>query len=166
MASNVRVTHRTDTRGTVNAEYRGLYELAALDAASKAGVPDHMLHPSGWNGDENDLTGYFAEQIYRLGEIGFTAPDTIAQLAKAIEAMQQVCRTFSVDPREAIPYDSARFKRELNDRYHNRETTGSDSSGVSEAYDAVMADWGAPAGPSHDSHGHGKTPDGWKCLSE
>jgi hypothetical protein len=115
MASSPRVTHRTDTRGTVNAQYRGLYELRALKAAHESGIPDYMLHPSGWNGDENDLTGFYAEQIYALADVNFSAPDAIESLAKAINLMQDICRNLSVDPRKAVPYDMARFKRELHE---------------------------------------------------
>jgi hypothetical protein len=123
MAAKVRVTSRTDSRGTVNGEYRGLYELQSLKAAADAGIPGHMLHPAGWDGNEDDLTGYFAEQVYRLADAGFTAPDAISRLAEAIEAMQQVCRNFRVDPKAAVPYDMARFKRQLfESREHRAET--------------------------------------------
>lgn len=115
MPAKVRVTHRTDSRGTVNADFRGLYETRALDAAHKAGIPGSLLHPAGWNGDEDDLTGFFAEHIYRLGEVPFTAPDAIEQLGAIIAPMTQVCRNLDVDPGAAIPYDLARFKRQLHE---------------------------------------------------
>jgi hypothetical protein len=110
-----RVTHRTDTRGTVNADFKGAYELHALAAAHKAGIPGDLLHPAGWNGDENDVRGYFAELIYRIGEIPFTAPDAIEQLSEAIKQMRLVCQNLGVDHEAAIPYEMAKFKRQLHE---------------------------------------------------
>jgi hypothetical protein len=126
-----------------------------------------MCHPAGWNGNEDDLTGFYAEQIYLLTEASqhFTEPDCIDRMAEVIKIMVTACRRFSVDPKAAVPYDVARFGRWLHERFNGTGNTGLDDS-MTEAYDAVMADWGAPTGPGHDSHGHGKTPDGWKCLSE
>ncbi len=115
MAGKVRLTHRTDNRGTVNADFRGLYEVTALAAARQAGIPGDLLHPAGWNGDEDDLRGLFAEQVYRLGEINWTAPDAIEQIAGAIDAMQTICRGLGVDPKAAIPYGLAKFKRVLHE---------------------------------------------------
>ena len=113
MARQIRVTHRTDTRGTVNSDFRGLFEVGALKAAYDAGIPSEMLDPAGWNGDENDLRGYFAEHIYLLGEIHWTAPDAIEQITTLINAMQGLCRSLEVDPKAAIPYEMARFYRSL-----------------------------------------------------
>ncbi len=115
MAARVRVTHRTDTRGTVNVDYRGLYEITAIEDAFKAGISANLLHPAGWSGDEGDLTGLFAEQIYRVGEANWTALDAIEQLSAPINLMQQTCRGLGVDPKAAIPYGMARFKRQLHE---------------------------------------------------
>jgi hypothetical protein len=167
MAAKVRVTARTDTRGTVNADFRGAYQLNALEAARKAGIPGELLHPAGFSGDENDLTGYFAELIYRIGEVGFTDPAAIERLAAIIGQAQDICRNLGVDPRLAIPYGHARFIRQLHESYFRGETRLHDEdSRIAEIHNAVMAEWGAPTGPPHDDHGHGKTPDGWRCASE
>jgi hypothetical protein len=166
MAVKPRVTHRTDTRGTVNAAFSGFGYVAELASALEAGIPARMLHPSGWDGDEDDLTGFYAEQVYRLGEISFSAPDAIAQLAAVIDVMQAVCRSLSVDPRLAIPYDSAGFIRRLHESHHGTGKRPVMDQAALDAYNAVMAGWGAPSGASHDSHAHGKTPGGWVCLAE
>jgi hypothetical protein len=124
----VRVTSRTDTRGTVNADLRGLYEVQALAQASRAGVPSHLLDPGGWNGDEDDLRGLFAEQVYRVGEVNWTAPDAIAQLAEPIGFLERICHGLGVDPRAALAevYDLARFKRQLAEgrERHNARRRG------------------------------------------
>jgi hypothetical protein len=115
MASKVRVTARTDTRGTVNAEYRGLYEVEALAKARKAGIPSDLLDAAGWTGDPNDLRGLWAELVYRLGEVNWTAPDAVDQLAEIVDSMQTLCRSLGVDPRAAIPYGMAKLKRQLHE---------------------------------------------------
>jgi hypothetical protein len=115
MATKVRVTARTDTRGTVNAEFRGLYEVEALAKAAKAGIPARYLHSAGWDDDPEDVTGIFAEYVYRLGEVPFTAPDCVDQLGEIVDSMQTLCRSLGVDPKAAIPYGMARFKRQLHE---------------------------------------------------
>ena len=172
MAGKVRVTHRTDTRGTLNADNRGLYAELALKAASAAGVPGDLLDPAGWNGDPNDLQGYFAEQIYLLSEVGWTRPDTIERISEIIAVMVGVCRHYDVDPKAAIPYGQARLFRELhesrervNARHSGEPVPSGFSAEASAAYDAQMDEWGCPSGPAHDGHGHGLSDGVWKCLA-
>lgn len=97
----------------MNADYRGAYELQALANARRAGVPADLCHPAGWNGDESELTGYFAEQIYLLGDAPFTAPDTVERLGEILGRMLDICRYYGVNPREAIPYAMPKLKRQL-----------------------------------------------------
>ena len=111
--SKVRVTSRTDTRGTVNQEFRGLFEVSALENARKAGIPARLLHPSGWDGDEEDVTGLFAEMIYRLGELPINGPTDMSDAELIIKQMVSLCENFGVDHRQAIPFDYPRFIRDL-----------------------------------------------------
>jgi len=101
MATQVRVTHRTDTRGTVNADYRGLYEVDALDRARRAGIPERLLDPAGWDGSENDLRGFFAEAIYQLGDYLEGLEPDLAKVARVVEMMERICVAEDVDRRSA-----------------------------------------------------------------
>jgi hypothetical protein len=115
MAKSVRTTHRTDTRGTVREDLSGLYEQQSLKRAAKAGIPAKLLDPGGWDGNENDLTGYWAELAYRLGEVRFTSPTAVQEIAAVIAKMHELCRGLGVDPLACVPYDMARFKRQLHE---------------------------------------------------
>lgn len=115
MAAKVRVTHRTDTRGTVLEAYRGLYATQALDAARRAGIPERYLHRAGWDGNEDDLTGFFSEAIYELGDYLTGLEPDLAKVGRVLALMEQICQSEDVDRRSAIPYEAARFLRKFSE---------------------------------------------------
>jgi hypothetical protein len=159
-----RRTPRTDANGNVLEDFRGKYETEALAAAHGAGIPGFLLDPAGWNGDPNDLTGFFADQIYRVGEINWTRPDAIERLGDAIETMQAICRNLGVDPKAAIPYEMARFKRQLHEARERQTARQRGEAPAMPPGDDDLDLFGAPSGPDHDAHAHGLAQGHWKCL--
>lgn len=137
MARSIRTTHRTDTRGTVREDLNGLYERQSLKAAAKAGIPAKLLDAGGWDGNEDDLTGYWAELVYRLGEIRFTSPTAVQDIAAVIAKMHELCRGLGVNPLDCVPYEMARFLRQLNER---REDLAALKAGDAEPELAELAD--------------------------
>lgn len=169
MPASHRVTHRTDNRGNLLDEFRGAIYVQALKKARTAGIPGLMLDPEGWSGDENDLRGFFAELVYRMGEVPFTNPHAVDRLRGIIGEMTSVCEHFGVEPLAAIPFEMAKFTRQLHEHRFGVEPRSAEQrkAELSEALDAVVVDdWGCPSGPGHDGHAHGKTPDGWRCLHD
>ena len=81
-----------------------------------------------------------------------------------IRVMHSVCRNLGVDPKAAVPYGIARFKRQLHEGREGIRVA--DPTPVAEAWDAVVVEeWGHPSGLAHDSQGHGLLDGVWRCLS-
>lgn len=110
-----RRTHRTDANGNLLEQYRGAFELQALDAAQRAGIPRRLLDRAGWDGDESDLTGFFAECVYTLGDCLERAEGDMDKVALPIQMMERLCDQHNVDRREGIPYSGARLLRQIKD---------------------------------------------------
>jgi hypothetical protein len=117
MATVRRVTHRTDNRGNLLEQYRSAFELQALDAARLAGIPRRLLDPAGWSGDEADLTGFWAEQVYDLSDCLERVERDMDVVERPISWMVRLSEQFGVDYREAmaIPFDGARLLRSIKD---------------------------------------------------
>ena len=112
-----RVTRWTDDRGNVLENFKGLFEQQAIERARKAGIPARLLHRSGWNGDEDDITGLFTDLIYRVGSLPLHGPvDPMSDAEELISAMKQVCDSVGADYREAIPFGHLRFIRDFRRR--------------------------------------------------
>lgn len=122
MAAQRRVTHRTDNRGNVLDQHRGAFELQALEAARLAGIPARLLAAAGWSGDEADLTGFFAEMVYTLGDCLEGVELDMDKVAEPLRWMERICDQHGVDRRAAIPYDGARLLRQLKESHDRRRT--------------------------------------------
>jgi hypothetical protein len=112
-----RVTHRTDSHGHVREEFNGLFERQALEMARNAGIPALLLDRGGWVEGDESLRGFWAECVYFLGDMLSGLERDISRVAIPIEYMQRMCAQYGVNPRDAIPYEAARFLRQRKERY-------------------------------------------------
>ena len=107
-----RVTRWTDDRGNVLEEHKGPLAVNALMKARNAGIPARLLHRAGWNGDEDDIAGYFTDMIYRLLSLPLIGPVDMSDANEIVSQMVSVCGSCNVDYREAIDFEYPRFLRD------------------------------------------------------
>jgi hypothetical protein len=113
-------THRTDANRNVLEQHQGLFELKWLSEAHRLGVPARFLEPGGWAGNEEDLTGFWAEAVYMLGEALAALDSDPVRCNRAIEMCKLICGNFGVST-DAIPFDARRFLRDFNAARDRRE---------------------------------------------
>lgn len=156
-------THRTDANGSVKAEHQAAFELQWLKTARRYGVPEKFLEPGGWNGDEGDLTGFWSEAVYMLGDALAALDTTPERCDRAIWMCSVICDRYSIS-RDAIPYEAREFLKRFAASRKRREIAEGGELPLADPEDVgleVLAEWGLDC---RCGGAHGLASGVWRCL--
>jgi len=171
------------------------FEHYWLKRLSDAGAPYWSVHPhgceisildSGWSLDAYPH-GCLADGVLIMSNLlqGFDDSGSVRRrnaslVVRVTEVMASICDRLSLHGVKAVVVDLASevFDYRVSQyRVHgwplpediraDLDRAAEDARDrAAEEYGSAMDAWGAPSGPEHDGHGHGKGPHGWICFPE